>query len=58
MVNEISLKKAQDFRRKSMLTGMQFMQEKVSVGKLAEEHSRTCDNNSKANMDKSKERQS
>lgn len=58
MVNEISLKKAQDFRRKSMLTGMRFMQEKVSVGKLAEEYARSTNNNSKANMDKSKERQS
>ncbi len=58
MVNEISLKKAQDFRRKSMLTGMRFMQEKVSVGKLAEEYARSTNNNSKADMDKSKERQS
>ena len=44
MVNEISLKKAQDFRRKSMLTGMRFMQEKVSVGKLAEEYALECNN--------------
>lgn len=57
MVNEISLKKAQDFRRKSMLTGMQFMQEKVSVGKLAEEYTRSTNNNSKASGEKVKDRQ-
>ncbi|MBQ8871051.1 MAG: hypothetical protein IJ019_06735 [Alphaproteobacteria bacterium] len=57
MVNEISLKKAQDFKRKSMLTGLRFMQEKVAVGKLAESYNNT-NNYSKVNEDKNNGRQS
>lgn len=58
MVNGISLKKAQDFRRKSMLTGMRYLQENVSAGKMAEEYARSTNSNSKATTDKSKDRQS
>jgi len=51
MVNEISLKKALNLKRKSMLVGMRFMQEKVTVGKLAES------NNLANSYSKSKENQ-
>ena len=57
MVNEISLKKAQSLRRKSLSVGMRFMQEKVAVGKLAEEHSRLTSGHSKVNEDKNNSRQ-
>lgn len=57
MVNEITLKKAQGLKRKSMLTGMRFMQEKVAVGKLAESYN-NANNYSKANEDKNNGRQS
>lgn len=57
MVNEITLKKARGLKRKSMLTGMRFMQEKVAVGKLAESYN-NANNYSKANEDKNNSRQS
>lgn len=57
MVNQIASKKAQDFRRKSMLTGLRFMQEKVATGKLADSYN-NANTYSKANEDKTNSRQS
>ena len=48
MVNNVTLKKAQNLRRKSMLVGMRFIQEKVSVTKAAE-NANVSTNYSKAN---------
>ena len=58
MVNEISIKKAKDLKRKSMPVGMRFMQEKVAIGKLAENYNNMTNNYSKANEDNSNSRQS
>lgn len=56
MVNEVSLEKAQKLRHKSMSVGMQFLNEKVAVGKI-EDNYNSLANTPKANEDKNKDRQ-
>lgn len=55
MVNEVSLKKAQNLRRKSMSVGMRFLNEKIAAEKT--DNNSLANNYPKANEDKNKDRQ-